>query len=119
MILLEEFKHCVHQSNKNHISKQKAQTLQKASEMADEFFLVHKHIFQKNSQGSTFKRNFYNEKNTSRFNSSSSNVNTNSKTSHKQNNPGSFKYTCTSRDSSQKPSSTESRQKAFCILCLL
>ena len=74
--------------------------------MADEFFLTHKHIFQKSSQGSTFKINFYNEKNSSRFDNSSSNVNTSSNTSHKQNNPGSSKYT--SRDSSQKSSSTES-----------
>ena len=57
MILLEEFKNCV-LSIKNHITEQKAQTLQKASEMADEFFLTHKHIFQKSSQSSTFKRNF-------------------------------------------------------------
>ena len=51
-------------------------------------------------------------KNTSRFNNSSSNtnfhphVNTNSNTSHKQNNPGFSRYTST--DSSQKSSSTES-----------
>ena len=73
--------------------------------MADEFFLTHKRIFQKSSHGSAFKRNFYNEINTSRFNNSSSNVNTNFKTSHKQSNRGSFNYT--SRDSSQKSSSTE------------
>ena len=57
MILLEEFKKCV-LSIKNHITEQKAQTLQKASEMADEFFLTHKHIFQNSSQSSTFKGNF-------------------------------------------------------------
>ena len=67
MILLEEFKSCVHPSIKNHITEQKAQTLQKASEMADEFFLTNKHIFQKSSQGSTFKRNSYKDKNTSHF----------------------------------------------------
>ena len=59
MILLEELKNCIHPSIKNHITENKAQTLQKASEMTDEFFLTHKHIFQKSSQGSTFKRNFY------------------------------------------------------------
>ena len=106
MILLEEFKNCVLPFIRNHITENKAQTLQKASEMADNFFLTHKHIFQKSSQGFTFKRNVYNEKSTSRFNNSSSNVNTNSNTSHRQNNPGSSKYT--SRDSSQKSSSTES-----------
>ena len=88
--------------------------------MADEFFLAHKHIVQKSSQGSTFKRNFYSEKNASRFNNSSSNVNTNSNTSHKQNNPGFSKYT--SRDYSQKPSSTESSSQdkmpsVFCAYC--
>ena len=71
MILPEEVKNCVHTSIKNHITEIKAQTLQKASEVADEFFLTHKHIFQKSSQGSTFKRNFHNEKNASRFNNSS------------------------------------------------
>ena len=105
-ILLEEFKSCAHSSIENHITEQNAKTLQKAAEMAEEFFRTHKHIFQKGSQGSTFKRNFYNEKNTSRFNNSSSNVNINSNTSHKQNNPGSLKYI--SRDSSQKSSNTES-----------
>ena len=39
MILLEEFKNCVHPSIKNHIAENKAPTLQKASEMAYEFFL--------------------------------------------------------------------------------
>ena len=58
MILLEEFKNCVHPSIKNHITEHKAQTLQKASEMADEFFLSHRHIFQKSSQGSTFRKKF-------------------------------------------------------------
>ena len=106
MILLEELKRCVHPSIKKHITQNKAKTLQRASEMADEFFLTHKHNFQKSSQGSTFKRNFYNEKNTSRFNNSLSNVNTNSNTSHKQSNSGSSKFT--SRDSSQKLSCTES-----------
>ena len=78
MILLEEFKNCVHLSIKNHITENKAQTLQKASEMAHEFFFSYKHIFRKSSQGSTFKRNFNNEKNTHRFNNSSkSNVKTN------------------------------------------
>ena len=119
-LLLEEFKNCVQSSIKNHITEQKAQTLQKSSEMGYEFILTHKHIFQKSSQGSTFKRIFYNEKNTSRFNNSSSYVKTNSRTSHKQNNPGSSKYT--SRDFSQKPSSTESSSQdkitsVFCAYC--
>ena len=85
--------------------------------MADEFFLTHKHIFQKSFQGSTFIRNFYNEKDTSRFNNTSSNVNTISNTSHKQNNPGSFKYT--SRDSSPKYSSTKSssQDKITSVFC--
>ena len=86
--------------------------------MADEFFLTYKHIFQKSSKGSTFKRNFYNEKNSSRLNNSSSNVNTNSNTPHKQSNPRSSKY----RESSQKSSSTESssqdkRPSVFCSYC--
>ena len=115
MILLADFKKCF----ENHITENKAQTLQEATDVANEFFLTHKHIFQKSSQGATFKRNFYNEKNTSRFDNSSSNVNTNSNKSHKQNNPGIFNYT--SKVSSQKSCSTESntRQNTFCILCLL
>ena len=88
--------------------------------MADEFFLTHKHISQKSSHGSTFKRNFYNEKNTFRFNNSSFNVSTNFKTSQKRSNSGSFKYT--SRNSSQKCSSTESSSQdkmlsVFCTYC--
>ena len=47
MVLLEEFKNCVHPSIKNHFTELKTQTLQKASEIADKFFLTHKHIFQK------------------------------------------------------------------------
>ena len=70
MILLEEFKSCVHPSIKDYITEQKAQTVQKASEITDEFFLTLKPIFQMSSHGSTFKRNFYNEKNTSRFHNS-------------------------------------------------
>ena len=58
MVLLEEFKNCVHPSIKNHITELKTQSLQKASEIADKFFLTHKHIFQKCSQGLTCKRNF-------------------------------------------------------------
>ena len=88
--------------------------------MADEFFFTHKNIFQKSSQGFTLKRNFYDEKNTSRLNDSSSDVNTNFNTSDKQSNTGCSK--CTSRDSSQKPSRTESSSQdknAICFLCLL
>ena len=86
--------------------------------MADEFFLKTSIVF----RISTSKRNFYNEKNTSRFNIFSSNVNTNSNTSHTQNNPGSSTYT--SRDSSQKSSSTESSLQdripsVFCAYCKL
>ena len=88
--------------------------------MADKFFLTHKHVFQKSSQGSTFKRNLFNEKNSSRFHNSSSNVNASSNTSHKQNNPCSSKYTF--RDSSKKSSSTESSSQdkipsIFCAHC--
>ena len=74
MILLEEFKNSVHPSIRNSITEHKAKTFQNASEMADDFFLTHKHIFQKSSQCSTFQINFYNEQNTSRFNNSSSDV---------------------------------------------
>ena len=45
VIFLEEFKNCVHPSIKNHITENKAQTWQNASEMTDEFFCTHKHIF--------------------------------------------------------------------------
>ena len=46
-----------HPSISNYTTEHKAQALQKASEMADEFFLAHKHIFLKSSHVSTFKRN--------------------------------------------------------------
>ena len=88
--------------------------------MADEFFLTHKHIFQRSSQGSTFKRTFYNDKNTYPFNNSSLNINKNSNTSRRQNNPGSSKNT--SRDLSQKSYCTESSSQdkmpsVFCVYC--
>ena len=75
---------------------------------------------QKSSQASTLKRNFKIEKNTSRFNDSSSDVITNSNKSHKQSNPGSSKYT--SRDSSHKSSCTDSSSQdkipsVFCAYC--
>ena len=54
MILLEQFKNCVHPYIKNHITENKAPTLQKELEVADEFFLTYKHIFQKSSKGSPF-----------------------------------------------------------------
>ena len=49
MILLEEFKNYVHPAIKNYIAEQKASTLSKAAEMADEYFLSHKHLLQKGS----------------------------------------------------------------------
>ena len=49
MFLLEEFKNCVHPAIKNCITEQKSNTLSKAAEMADEFFLSHKHLLQKGS----------------------------------------------------------------------
>ena len=39
MIFLEELKNCVNPSFKNYVTENKAPTVQKASEMADEFFL--------------------------------------------------------------------------------
>ena len=44
MILLEEFKSCVNPSIRIYITEHKTHTLQKASEMADEFFLTHKQV---------------------------------------------------------------------------
>ena len=58
VILLEEFKNCVHPSIKTHLEEHKAKTLTKAAEMADEFYLSHKHIFNKNNQSYPFKRPF-------------------------------------------------------------
>ena len=78
MILLEEFKNCVHPAIKNYIAEQKASTLSKAAEMADEYFLSHKHLLQKGSPQQTFQRTFHSNKN--RFEgSSSSNKTTDSK----------------------------------------
>ena len=70
MILLEEFKNCVHPAIKNYIAEQKASTLSKAAEMADEYFLSHKHLLQKGSPQQTFQRTFHSNKN--RFEVSSS-----------------------------------------------
>ena len=78
MFLLEEFKTCVHHAIKNYITKQKASTLCKAAEMADEYFLSHNHLLQKGSPQQTFQRTFQSNKN--RFEgSSSSNKTTDSK----------------------------------------
>ena len=70
MILLEEFKNCVHPAIKNYIAEQKASTLSKAAETADEYFLSHKHLLQKGSPQQTFQRTFHSNKN--RFEVSSS-----------------------------------------------
>ena len=70
MFLLEEFKNCVHPAIKNYITEQKANTLSKAAEMADEYFLSHKHLLQKGSPQQTFQRTFHSNKN--RFEGSSS-----------------------------------------------
>ena len=56
MFLLEEFKNYVH-------PEQKANTLSKAAEMADEYFLSHKHLLQKGSPQQTFQRTFHSNKN--------------------------------------------------------
>ena len=78
MFLLEEFKNCVHPAIKNYITEQKASTLSKAAEMADEYFLSHKHLLQKGSPQQSFQRTFHSKKN--RFEgSSSSNKTTDSK----------------------------------------
>ena len=78
MFLLEEFKNCVHPAIKNYITEQKASTLSKAAEMADEYFLSHKHLLQKGSPQQTFQRTFHSNKN--RFEGSSpSNKTTDSK----------------------------------------
>ena len=70
MFLLEEIKNCVHPAIKNYITEQKASTLSKAAEMADEYFLSHKHLLQKGSPQQTFQRTFHSNKN--RFEGSSS-----------------------------------------------
>ena len=49
---------CVHPSIKYHITKQKAQTLRKASEMADSSFSLTHVFFPKSSQSCNFERNF-------------------------------------------------------------
>ena len=80
MILLEEFKNCVHPAIKNYIAEQKASTLSKAAEMADEYFLSRKHLLQKGSPQQTFQKTFHSNKN--RFEvSSSSHKTTDSKPS--------------------------------------
>ena len=70
MFLLEEFKNCVHPAIKNYITEQKASTLSKAAEMADEYFLSNKHLLLKGSPQQTFQRTFHS--NTNRFEGSSS-----------------------------------------------
>ena len=59
MFLLEEFKSCAHPAIKNYITEQKANTLSKAAEMADEYFRSHKHLPQKGSTHQTFQRTFH------------------------------------------------------------
>ena len=81
MILLEEFKNCVHPAIKNNIAEQKASTLSKAAEMTDEYFLSHKHLLQKGSPQQTFQKTFHSN-NKNRFEvSSSSHKTTDSKRS--------------------------------------
>ena len=76
--MLEEFKNCVHPDIKNYITEQKANTLSKAAEMTDEYFLSHKHLLQMGSPQQTFQSTFQSNKN--RFEGSSpSNKTTDSK----------------------------------------
>ena len=70
MILLEELKNCVHPAIKNYIAEQRASTLSKAAEMAEEYFLSHKRLLQKGSPQQTFQKTFHSNKN--RFEVSSS-----------------------------------------------
>ena len=78
MVLLEEFKNCAHPAIKNYITEQKANTLSKAAEMADEYFLSPTHLLQRSSPQQSFQRTFHSNKN--RFEgSSSSNKTTDSK----------------------------------------
>ena len=59
LILLEEFKNSVYPEVKTYINEQKADTLDKAARMADDYTLLHKLSFNKSSQQTSYKKPFY------------------------------------------------------------
>ena len=59
LILLEEFKNSVYPGVKTYINEQKADTLDKAARMADDYTLLHKLSFNKSSQQTSYKKPFY------------------------------------------------------------
>ena len=118
MFLLEEFKNCVHPAIKNYITEQKANTLSKAAEMADEYFLSHKHLLQKGSPQQTFQRTFHSNKN--RFEgSSSSNKTTDSKPTDTK---STFHKSSWNSSQDHRPTCFYCRKKGHviseCIVCL-
>ena len=71
MFLQEELKIVHILTSKIYINEQKANTLSKAAEMADKYFLSHKHLPQKGSPHQTFQRTFHSNKNRCGVSSSS------------------------------------------------
>ena len=107
MFLLEQFKSCVHPSIKNYLTEQKANTLGKAAEMADEYFLSHKHLLQKGgSPQNTFQKTFY----SSKKNNSATN------TPHNET-IGSKVFTRKSSTSDQETSSNDKMKVPVCNYC--
>ena len=47
LILVEEFKRCVHADIKTHLDEQHAETLTEAATMADDYSLTHKRLIRK------------------------------------------------------------------------
>ena len=120
MIFLEEVKNCVHPL-KIILPNKKIKLCKTNQKWLTSSFSLTNIFFRRVSKVSLLKETSTMRENDSRLtNHSSSNVNTNSNTSLKQNNPCFSKYT--SRDSSQKPSSTESSSQekmssVFCAYC--
>ena len=54
LLLIEEFKRCVHSDIKTHLDERKVDTLNEAAVMADDYSLTHKGSFVKNSNQSKF-----------------------------------------------------------------
>ena len=74
VFLMGEFKNCVHPAIKKYITAQNANTLGKSVEMADDYFLSHKHLLQTGSPQQTFQRTFQPNKNKFAVSSSSTNT---------------------------------------------
>ena len=58
VILIEEFKRCVHDDIKTYLDEQKVENLAKAAAYADDYALTHKSTFNKNSFFGSIKKSY-------------------------------------------------------------